>query len=98
MDIETKNKTNGNLEELLKTCSTIDELFDIFNTKDLRRVSNYQIVSICYKIGHYNAVFERKVGRGSEDGPNYQKALTRLEIIKNKFFQEAKRGNKENAI
>lgn len=82
------------LESLLEVVSTIDEIFDMFNAKDLGRTANYLIACICYTLGSAENALKKEFG-DFKDTPDYQKAVTRTKIIKDKLYKEAQRRDEE---
>lgn len=84
----------ANLERrLLKTVSNIDKLFNDFNEGNNAFLNNYGMAKACYKLGDLSMKFKNlEFFKGN---PDYEKAASRLEIIKNRLYREAQRRDKE---
>lgn len=84
----------NDLEKLLKKILLIDRVVNELANGDITSFTNYQLVDISYLAGGMSGVL-RESFRSFKGNPDYEQMLSRLEIIKNKLYKEAKRRDEE---
>lgn len=82
------------LTTIVKGSKNIDKLFNDLNSQDLSELSNHEMALNSYEIGYHRGAIGvfKKLYKGI---PDYEKIISRLEIMRDKLYKEAQRRDGE---
>ena len=87
-------KMGNKKADLIKIASLIDEAFnEVINMNDFSGMTHPYPIDLCFKMGIlYGKLEDLKSCKGD---PDYEKTVSRLELMQSKLYKEAQRSDGE---